>query len=528
MSKRFLITTMLLSSILPSNVFAQDSAAPADPRGQPIMAADGGPGTTATADQLMYAAVAQNQRLQQIWDVSAAAEPALVFRYRFWPQESSLRAGSAQLHFFRALTAMHSTADARTEIRRLSGVDDWVNTAELPKARALLESMQPVMQALTDMAFSEDLSWDNRIRDIQGPSLYYVHLEDVQQARVLGRLLQIKTRIHVRDGDFDSATQTVLIGNRLAALIGNGESVIQHLVGGAIAAMMRTLVEEMIQAPNSPNLYWAIATIPLPLVTMRRAIELELESVHRAFPALRDARTENWSEPEAKRRWVDAIMELKKLDGTSHDLSNLQILQALDSSAYLEPAKSRLKATGLTDAQLDLMAPTAIVMADAAAELERIRDESMKGILLPRLQRQELRAIQAKTNVNPRWTSSYLQSEWMGDQRTTNGGALFASVLFPGILQLETAEIRTPVIYLRLMTLEAIRMHVATHDGEIPATLDKLSPVPALTSQETEKSFDYQIETTGGDRVLVLSGDIAGFEAARHLRFRFRQSASDQ
>ncbi len=492
------VIVCLLWNLIPAICFGQDSPSPppADPQGPSAPAADGGSGARLT----------QQQRLQMVWLVTPASEPKPVFRYRFWPHESALRPGSAQLHYFRALTFMNSKPDIVSQITRLS---EWDADPDLTEERAVLTAMKASLEELQSMALCEDISWGARLRDIRGPAGYYVSFDDVQPARNLARLLRLQARVQVRENDFEAAAGTIQAGHRLAALIGNGESVIQRLIGVAMNALMRDTIEYMIQTPGCPNLYWAMATVPQPLVQMRRSIELELDGIHRAFPVLREAAAADWTEEQANREWVTAITQLTDLAGPSNDSANLQIRAAIDITPFVEPARLRLKAGGWTDDSISKMAASRVVMADAAMELERMADELMKGELLPRSQRQ--RTGEA---------AFQLYTQWIEKEKTTSAGALFASVLFPHILQIDTAEGRNPTMYRRLMTLEAIRMYAASHDGDAPESLDQLTAAPALNSLETEQPFEYRIEQDDVERTLVLSGDIPGFEIARDLRFR--------
>ena len=75
------------------------------------------------------------------------------------------------------------------------------------------------------------------------------------------------------------------------------------------------------------------------------------------------------------------------------------------------------------------------------------------------------------------------------------------------------------------MTLEAFRMHVATHNGELPESLDALSPVPAMPDPYTNKPLGYKIETSGDVKTVVLTA--AGplnYKPLQELRVQFVKS----
>lgn len=484
-----------------------------DSRGDAVPASDGEPGSTLTEEQILIT-FGGMQEPQVPWKVSPAAEPKPAFRYEFWPRESELKPGSGLLYYFRAVTRVLQREGCLKTIRDIANR----NVQTTAEDRAFIASMESVFEDLQTLAYCEDLSWDHRNRDIQGPRLYYFGLDDVQASRDLARLLMIKARIQLADGDFDGVSKTVLMGNRLAYLVGQGESVIQRLVACAITAMMRAIIEETIQTPGCPNLYWAIATIPLPIVSIRQSVELELDAIHRAFPALRQAQTADWSEETAMEQWVQCLKELRALLGSAESQDSRQTILAVDYSDFVEPARARLRAAGFTEECLEKMPEPSIVMADAAYELDRLADGIRKDILLPGPQNNPLTLISLHT---AELQETRRLSEELGKDVSWNSAAdLFAVPLFPSIQQLAAAADRTPIMLRRLMTLEAIRMYAAAHDGQLPNSLPELSPVPAVNAFPTEQPFEFSVESSDDGQVATLSGNIPNFPAANHLRFR--------
>ena len=51
---------------------------------------------------------------------------------------------------------------------------------------------------------------------------------------------------------------------------------------------MSNQVQQFIQQPDAPNLYWALSTLPRPLVDMRPGAEAESNILYLQFPELRD------------------------------------------------------------------------------------------------------------------------------------------------------------------------------------------------------------------------------------------------
>ncbi len=98
---------------------------------------------------------------------------------------------------------------------------------------------------------------------------------------------------------------------------------------------------------------------------------------------------------------------------------------------------------------------------------------------------------------------------------------MFASVLFPAISQAYEAEIRRLLTHQRLMTVEALRMHAANHDGKLPESLDQLDPVPAMPDPYTGKQFGFRIESIDGRATVTLTADVpASAEKLREYRIQ--------
>jgi hypothetical protein len=69
-----------------------------------------------------------------------------------------------------------------------------------------------------------------------------------------------------------------------------------------------------------------------------------------------------------------------------------------------------------------------------------------------------------------------------------------ASLLMPALDKVLLAGARTERRQAALETLEAIRMHTAARKGELPASLEQLSSVPAAKNPFTGQHFDYRLE----------------------------------
>src|SRR5262249_49029480 len=113
-------------------------------------------------------------------------------------------------------------------------------------------------------------------------------LGEIQSLREVANLLAIQCRLEIADCQFDQAIHTLQTGFALARHVAEGTTLLKDLVGIAIEAIMFARVEELLQQPGAPNLYWALTTLPHPFVDVRRSMRYELGTLYRSFPQLRD------------------------------------------------------------------------------------------------------------------------------------------------------------------------------------------------------------------------------------------------
>ena len=469
------------------------------PEFKPVAAADGKLGSTMTFEELQTSK-GRTRRQQDSTPISVqpATEPVPALRIRFYPELWDLKPGQALLHYTRAqmLFSQHKREDQNRwqSSEWLEGTGDGeIPTTE--QIKAAIDGLRPVFDELHELAIAEDFRWDHRLRDIRGPQVYMYLLPDVQEIRTMARMLVLKTRYQLSVGEFDGAFSSITDGLRLAAFVGQGETLIQRLVGIAITSMMRDQITNAISQPGCPNLYWALATIPRPLIEISDSVLWELNNIPKVLPVLVDAETEIWTEAEASRKWSAALEDLGILSGSgSVDDGDLRITLAISSVAFVDRARDQLLARGYTKEKLEQLPGLQVILIEAAQELQRVGDDLGKAHLLPSDVAKPLLTKQDEKFQN-----------WLRKNRLSSVSAAIGGILYPAVAQAKEAETRTLMTYNRLMTLEAIRMHAAGHNGNLPDSLADLDPVPALNDPYTGKPFGYDIEVIKGKKTVTLT-----------------------
>src|SRR5262249_53302240 len=108
-------------------------------------------------------------------------------------------------------------------------------------------------------------------------------LPDVQWFREVAILLSLRARLEIAEGKFDKALYTLQTGFALARHLTDTPILITHLVGIAIGQVMLARLEELIQQPGAPNLYWALTHAPRPLFDLRKPLQGEKAVVETLF-----------------------------------------------------------------------------------------------------------------------------------------------------------------------------------------------------------------------------------------------------
>ena len=100
-------------------------------------------------------------------------------------------------------------------------------------------------------------------------------LPEVQQIRSLARALQVRFRAEIAQCRFDDAIRTAKTMFAMSRHLGEHPTLIGDLVGMAIASVAISPLDEMLEQPGCPNLYWALTTLPSPLISLDKGMDGE-------------------------------------------------------------------------------------------------------------------------------------------------------------------------------------------------------------------------------------------------------------
>ncbi len=94
--------------------------------------------------------------------------------------------------------------------------------------------------------------------------VYYLLLPEINQLRAVAIIPAMKAKLHIADGELDEAMALARDVFTLSQRMQEGELIVQALVGIAISSHVADeLFPRLDLHADSPNLYWAVSTIPI-------------------------------------------------------------------------------------------------------------------------------------------------------------------------------------------------------------------------------------------------------------------------
>jgi hypothetical protein len=319
-------------------------------------------------------------------------------------------------------------------------------------------------------------------------------LPDVQSLRQIATLLAVRARLEIVKGRYDKAVYTLQSGFALARHVGDGIVLIEDLVGIAIAQLMLARVEEMIQQPDAPNLYWALTNLPRPFFDLRKALQGEKLWLSGTLPEVQSLETTRLT-PEQQQKFIHAhaVIVGSHLSGPEPNWNERLVETMLVLRVYPE-AKEALIAAGRKREEVEALPTLQVVLIHAFHQYRRLQDDLYKWYGLPyweaqpRIAEVDKRIRQARNRLE---------------------GMPFIDLL-PALQKVIAASIRTDRRIAILRCVEAIRLYAAAHDDKLPATLDAISEVPIPIDPMTGKAFTYRVS---GERATLSAPPPPGEQA---------------
>ncbi len=281
----------------------------------------------------------------------------------------------------------------------------------------------------------------------------------------------MRFRAEIAQARFDDALRTSKTLFAISRHLGAHPTIIGNLVGMAIAALATSQLEEMLEQPGCPNLYWALTNLPSPLIPLDKGMDGERVMHQWVFRDLSDSVPMNQAQLDRFLADKDRLLEIGQSSSAKPGVRAWLGARTKDEKV-VSAARRRLVEYGLREERLARFPAEQVILLDEKRELEVRFDDDMKTITFPLWQVEALTA-QIKVKKPP---------------------ALFADALVPFVRNARQAQARIDQRIALLRHIEALRLHAAEHSGALAAKLSDIS-VPLPVDPVTGKPFRY--EATG-------------------------------
>lgn len=461
-------------------------------------------------------------------------EPEPALRHRFLPNEFELIDGNAATFYLSAmgffeqgavqarLREISSTAreQASSQNKRFDEFPPYswyaMTPEQLPvdEVRDYIRLLSFQKRYLEEAVRRRHFDLDRRLSEID--DVVQFGITEIQVMRELARNQSLRCKLAIAEGRTDEAM--AILGQQfgLARHLGQDVSLVSGLVGNSVAATARDDALQLAQRPNTPNLYWAYASLPRPLINPQLAFDVEHDLFYLQFKPLREVDDRQRSVGY----WRDLVDELIP---TLHVVAQGQVgmspfpkdpdeargvMTAMIAGVYPAAKRYLLEELGLPPGQVESYPTAQVVFLALVRFSDAVRDENFKWTHVP--------VWQARAHRN---------SSSLDDRKRADVGRLGWIAELTYALNVNTATVmdsfgRVEQSLALLQTVEAIRMYAADNRDRLPASLDDL-PVPAVVDPLSGKPLKYQKD----DGHAVLSGHPVG---GHQYRLRLRIAPSGQ
>jgi hypothetical protein len=420
--------------------------------------------------------------LDRAMTISPQAEPRPALKYHFMPSTWGRKPGNAVPIYLRLV---HEQRD-ETRRRWVEVPTKWnklpLDQLPLDEARKFLQGHSYMLRQLELGARRQKAEWEYTF-DAGDP--IGLLLPDMQNMRNYVPLLVLQARVALAEKNYPAAVRALETGFAFSQHISEAPFLISSLVSIAQASIFSDTVLEFIEQPDAPNLYWALTTLPRPMVRLRKGYEFEREVIQLQFPDLADldrARTaEQWD--EVLKRVRKEFRRLLRYDPPAKTLSaeTAPDVPASKSPDLATARKYLIEQRKMAADRVKAMPPSQVLVLWMAYTYEDRAGDHFKAIYLPNLQaRVVFDAARKRLLAAP-----------------YNEGISLARWLLPALEKVLHAQNRLDRRIAALRVIEALRLHAAANGGKLPNKLNEVTVVPVPNDPGTGKPFEYSRDAKG-------------------------------
>jgi hypothetical protein len=442
---------------------------------------------------------------------ASATVPAL--KYRLLPELRDLKPGNSVVSYYRAFSPEWQIVIQRDKDFWKS-IDKWHDDKSKPPPPELVFVKNfGALKELDIGARRAYCDWEmiDRLR-MEGIMML---LPDIQSFRTHIVLLAARARFEMLDGKHDQALYTLQTGFTLSRHVGEGPTLIQGLVGLAMASQMIEEVELLIQQPGAPNLYWTLTDLPSPFVDLRKPIQGEKITIDSLFPGWREMLADPQATPLPAAefdRLLTKHIEIGQTAGlrTANSWQFKPLMALLAAKSYPEARQFLLK-QGRSAKVVDEMPVSQVALLYEIYNFDRLYDEMVKWYGLP----------------YPQTRKGVADAERQLKEAKANliAGTFLATLLLPAVEKVFETSYRIERKLAGLRCVEAIRLYAGAHDGKLPASFKDIHEVPVPADPCTGEPFEYKVGASGA---VLTAPPLRGQSVGRSIGFAWSYAITMQ
>lgn len=419
--------------------------------------------------------------------ITPTVEPLPALKYQLLPKYIDRRPGNAALRYAKSML------DYRPEAKVDVQIDGWLKLpfAEFTK-RETLDAVRTVSSAsvvddLRSAAKLESCDWELPIRE---QMVFAIKLPEVQEMRRMGRYVALRARLALAERKFGDAVETLGVGYAMARHVSQGPTLINGLVGVAVAAQMDRVLLDFAQVSGAPSLYWALTFQPHPLVDPRPGLEAEMVALQLSFPSLAAAERSDEEWKVIAQRLVKDFSQMAHLFSSESQpiptwkamLGHVALMTQVVARG--ESLRAFLVRCGLERKSVEKMSDAQLFIEFSRLKYEDLRDDMFRWIMLP--------YPEARRGIEAAEQRLFKAKNGNGEDAEI---LPFATLLLPAIATVSRSyakgERRSDV----LRIVEGLRLHAAKNDGRLPKSLADVQIVPLpKVDAVTGRPFEFSLK----------------------------------
>lgn len=409
--------------------------------------------------------------------------------------------------------ALHLLSDVRPSTKEFSDQQDrWIKVRDgalkdvpLAELRKYLERYTNMFKEVDAAARCDRCDWgiDGRLA-ADGIGIL---LPDVQKMREIAFFLSMRLLMHRAEKNMALAIGDVRTGLAMARHVAEGGTLIQFLVGAAIAQIFIVELERTLQAPDCPNMYWAMTALPRPLVDIRKSMEGEQRSIDAMIPLPKNMDKGPVTIEQARVALDELWVALQRFTDKEEQMDVAEARLGLATMITLQypRAKKSLIAHGRKPEEVDAMPTAQVVLLDSLIRFRDTRDKMFLWHHLPYPEAvQGLRMLTADHKTSTDSPLDFLQ--------------VMLRLLTPAMEKVFHAQARADRRIASLRAVEAIRLHANAHQGTLPRTIAEATTVPVPNDPLFARPFGYSVD---GNTFTIEVGPPAGMPASRGNAWKY-------